>query len=88
MFGCKACMAKDREIERLSSMVQDLQNRLMSFVPMAMEIYTYAKNQVEPSTQTVGMMGLGRIESMNADTEEEQKQKEAAKSQFMDIIGH
>lgn len=85
MFRCKTCEAKDKEIERLSTMVIDLQNRLMSFASRAMETYTYAKNQ---DTTTVGMAVMGHLESMKAETEEEIKQKEAAKSEFMGILGH
>lgn len=88
MFRCKTCQAKDSEIARLSAMVTDLQDRLMSFAAAAMETYTYAKNQSEPNTQTVGMAVMGHIESLNAETEEEIKQKAAAKSEFMSIVGH
>lgn len=87
MFRCKACSAKDKEIEHLRSMVHDLQDRLMSFTEHAMETYKVAKNAEGIGESLYGTV-MGTLESMKAETEEDVKDKEAARSQFLQLIGH
>lgn len=86
MFKCKACEAKDKEIDFLRAMLRDAQNRIMAFTEKSLENYSYAKEET-PSNVLYPSV-LGRIESMEAETEEDKKNKEDAKKQFMDIIGH
>jgi hypothetical protein len=88
MFRCKGCKAKDEEIQYLRGMLKDAQDRIMAFSESSLDRYELKKahDETVEAPKMLGVMGM--IESVEATTPEEQKQKEQAQDELRQIMGH
>ena len=75
------------EVEFLRMQNKDLHNRLMSYASQAFQNYNSIKNSETPAHHPTFVNPLGQIESMEAVTEQDKKDKADALNQVRNIIG-
>lgn len=84
MFKCKTCKAKDGEIAYLREMLRQAQDRIMALSGDALA--RYQSSFSEPVAPTALDTIKGKLESMEAITEQEKKDKTMAEQQINQLM--